>query len=125
MLLGFKKRFAPKIVSGSKIHTVRAKRKVQPKIGEVLHMYTGLRTKDAELITKQHNLIGCQEAQIYVGLRIIEIIIDGRHLEVNEIADFCINDGFENIQDFKNYWLDGAEYLEFVGDVFHWTDFKY
>lgn len=34
MLLGFKKRFAPMVEDGSKTHTIRAKRKIRPRVGK-------------------------------------------------------------------------------------------
>ncbi len=50
MLLGFKKQFVPFIESGAKTHTIRAKRKIAPKVGETCHCYTGLRQKGARLL---------------------------------------------------------------------------
>lgn len=41
MLLGFKPRFIDPIQIGTKVFTMRAKRKNKPKIGETLYMYTG------------------------------------------------------------------------------------
>lgn len=45
MLLGFKKQFAEYVASGSKTHTIRAHRKIIPKVGELCHCYTGLRQR--------------------------------------------------------------------------------
>lgn len=50
MLLGFKRRFVSAILSGSKCHTIRAKRTRPPRVGETLHCYTGLRQKGATLL---------------------------------------------------------------------------
>ncbi len=43
-------RFAHAVLDGSKTHTIRAKRKAPPRVGEILHCYTGLRTKKVKLL---------------------------------------------------------------------------
>jgi len=48
-LLNFKMQFRPKIESGEKRHTIRATRSRPWKVGEKLHLYTGLRQKGAKL----------------------------------------------------------------------------
>jgi hypothetical protein len=50
MLLGFKRRFAPFVEEGSKTHTIRAKRKIRPKVGEVCHCYVDPRQKSMRLL---------------------------------------------------------------------------
>lgn len=43
----FQRRFVEKILSGEKPHTIRRRRRYPTKIGDMLYMYTGLRTKQA------------------------------------------------------------------------------
>jgi len=119
MLLGFKKQFAPKILDGSKKFTIRNPRKREPKIGEQLHMYTGLRTKHTEKITSEHSLKGIQLVDIFIENKHTEdnirlnysievrlgITVDGRPLREEEYLPFCIADGFETVSDFQRYWL--------------------
>lgn len=50
MLLGFKKEHARGVQLGLKQTTIRATRKNPPKVGEVCHCYTGLRTKKCRLL---------------------------------------------------------------------------
>lgn len=50
MLLGFKKEHARGVQLGFKQTTIRATRKNPPKVGEVCHCYTGLRTKKCRLL---------------------------------------------------------------------------
>lgn len=53
-LYNFKQRFVPYIMDGSKMHTIRAIRKNPAKPGDMLYLYTGLRSKYAKrLITAQ------------------------------------------------------------------------
>lgn len=147
MLLGYKKRFVEPILIGTKVFTLRARRKVQPKIGEKIHMYTGLRSANCELITNKEKLIGIQNARVlvwvvgshkndfkssngnyYVGDHFfIRIIIDGRELSVKEIGEFVEFDGFIDTSDFARYWLQGKlkKRTGATMQLFHWTDLKY
>ena len=135
MLVGFKLRFRTPIENGSKIHTIRNTPKRMPKIGEQLHMYTGLRTKNCMLITKEHTLKSIQKITIdfiYVGYKnthIPIIYIDSLSAPIICIsykATFYINDGFKDEADFVSFWnLPKKEDATFEGYLFHWTDLKY
>jgi len=126
MLLGFKKQFIPKIHNGSKIHTVRKRRKVQPKIEESLHMYTALRTIHCELISNKEKLKGVQSFRMIVMGYIIKIWVDRRQLTKKETHEFAINDGFDNLKEFAKYWTNGTGKVGVINhQIFHWTDFKY
>lgn len=46
----FQKQFVPMILDGSKPHTIRRKRKHPTKVGDVLKLFTGMRTKNCTLI---------------------------------------------------------------------------
>jgi len=140
MLLGFKKRFAPNIINGSKIHTLRNARKVEPKIGELLYMYTGLRTRNCELIRKDLTLKSIQQVEIVFYWGSYDrhgnekeseshhpvIWVDHEHLTDDQINDFFVNDGFKDESDFVNFW-DLKKGSDVVAELqmFHWTDFVY
>ena len=47
-LYNFRERFAPFILSGKKTHTIRAVRIHPDKPGNILYLYTGLRTKKGQ-----------------------------------------------------------------------------
>lgn len=51
-LYNFQNRFVPKILAGEKTHTIRALRAHPDKPGNTLHLYTGLRTKKAQLLMR-------------------------------------------------------------------------
>ncbi len=48
----FKTRFADLVVSGAKVHTIRAPRKDGrlPKVGDPAYLYTGMRTRECRLL---------------------------------------------------------------------------
>lgn len=132
MLLGFKKRFVNPINIGTKDHTVRNRRKNRPKVGEILHMYTALRTKHCELITNKHILQAVQEVDIAVGKYSsrkafwVSIRVDKKELSAKKMEEFFIRDGFKNHDDFCEYWLDGKDYICMTGlDLFHWSKKTY
>ena len=50
MLLGFKARFEPFVIEGSKTHTIRRVKKIPPKIGEVCHCYGDVRQKTMHVL---------------------------------------------------------------------------
>lgn len=138
MLLGFKKQFAASILDGSKKHTLRVPRARKPKIGETLSMYEGLRTKDCELITKEHTLKSVQSVLIYLtktdkshpemgAFYRLEIKIDDRSLSPDEINQFCINDGFKDKGELCTFLFKNikSEQLQEEFELYHWTDLKY
>ena len=140
MLLGFKKQFAPKIKALTKIFTIRDERKVTPKVGETIHMYTGLRTKYTELISKEHKYTGSQKVKIkmkFLNALTCELLIyvsdDGitsyRRLTPLEISRFVKHDGFDSQWEFVKYWRKSLKVksgtISVIRTIYHWTDLRY
>ena len=136
MLLGFKKQFVQPIQLGTKVLTIRRKRKIQPKIGERLYMYTGLRTANCEKISDNETLISVQKVHLHIyritNYTTINIKIDGRYLTESEMRKLAVYDGFYSLNHFINYWLEnegvkkgGAIRAGGWFDIFHWTDLKF
>jgi hypothetical protein len=134
MLLGFKKQFEKPIQIGTKVFTLRKRRKVRPKIGEQLHMYTGLRTKRCELISNKDKLISIQNVRLMItninpttGARgtFVEIFVDRRRLTVPEVEQFVKYDGFRSVREWADYWLEGKDRTGALMELYHWTDLKY
>jgi hypothetical protein len=117
-LYNFQKRFAPKILSGEKRHTIRATRKRATKPGEMLHLYTGLRQKGARLLMR----VKCtrvQEIEIKLGLvpAYTQVWIDGVQLSADEFELLAQCDGFSSQWEMLRFW-DGR--LPFRGQIIHW-----
>lgn len=141
MLLGFKPRFIEPIEAGVKIHTFRENRKDKrlPKSGETFYMYTGLRTKNCQFISKKHVSCGSQKTRMWIKktnhinpegypVETIEFQIhigDKRYWSTQEFNEMAINDGFSGTYEFLKYWLNGRDKVVFSGWCYHWTDFKY
>lgn len=121
-LLNFHSSFAPLVESGQKRQTIRARRKRPVEIGELLHFYTGCRTKAARrLIEPQVCLLAvpirmCWKQGRY---RSFECVINGRKQTVSEIQHLALKDGFPDIAAFKGFFLpNGAS--EFIGQFITW-----
>lgn len=117
MLLGFKERFEAAILARRKRHTIRAKRKRRPRVGETCHCYVNLRQKSARLLGRWP----CVKIQDIViekrGGYWTDVFIDGVALDRNECAAFAQSDGFENFEEMMKFW-EGR--LPFEGDIIHW-----
>ncbi len=115
-LYGFKERFAPRILDGSKTHTIRPLRAIADKPGNTLHLYTGLRTKRAKLLMR----VPCVKVESILmyedGYR-LAIVVDGSDLEQDECEAFARRDGFTSLADMKSFW-NGR--LPFEGQIVHW-----
>lgn len=114
----FKYRFAKKVGSGEKRHTVRARRKdgKRPQVGQPFRAYTGMRTKKCEPILFSH-ISGVQEVRIELEGG---IYIDGRRLKVEEADRFAVADGFTSVTEFYEFFRD-THGLPFEGDLIHWS----
>ncbi len=144
MLLGFKKQFEPMILSHLKTHTIRAKRKRPPHVGEICHCYTGLRQRgpiiqklaSGQVVRqKMARLLGrwpcvkVQDVQIYRrGDGTLGVIIDSIEVLFDELDPLARSDGFRNFADMSAFWIaehsDRHGNVDFLGDMIHWDPTK-
>ena len=110
--LNFKKEFADLVESGQKTQTIRQVRKRPIKPGDMLYLYTGMRTKS------------CQKLGEARCLSIAPIVIfpDG-WVNVDRVefpaSMIAYKDGFNSVEDFINFFL--KQYgLPFCGDLIKW-----
>ncbi len=122
MLMNFKAQFAPYILEGSKTHTIRAKRKITPRVGEICHCYTGLRQKGAKLLGRW-KCTAVQEIEIRATSTVpwLEVLIDGERLGRDEAECFLHRDGFRGTSsatsEAEQFW---RAKLPFDGHLIHW-----
>lgn len=129
-LYNFQARFVPFIRSGEKKHTIRAVRAHPDKPGNVLYLYTGLRTKEAKLI-KRVECVKVETIEIhgYSPTESGEVIIEGVTLSNDEREAFALRDGFQPSAVAKGrgqltawanmlFFWDGR--LPFKGQIIHW-----
>jgi len=114
--LNFKKQFADAVESGQKRQTIRADRKDgrNPKPGDKLYLYTGMRTKGCrklkEAECKSVERIVIEEFNIIVGVNV---------LDIDEKYALAKADGFHYIDDFRNFFLKTHD-LPFYGFLIKW-----
>ena len=139
MLLGFKPRFKDPIQMGTKVFTMRGKRKNEPKIGETLYMYCGLRTKNCEKISDKEKLISKQKVRIWIyavtNYLEVKIWVDGKQLTAAQLSEFVKYDGFVSVRDFADYWIKssigkkptkkGVYRVGGILTLYHWTDLRF
>jgi hypothetical protein len=118
-LYNFKKRFAPFVLDGTKRHTIRAKRKHPDKVGDMIHRYTGLRTKHTKLLGRSE-CVRVEEIRVSASQ---QVFIDGVELNADEKNALAFCDGFRSrgvehaFEEMMEFW-EGR--LPFVGDLIHW-----
>lgn len=112
-LYNFQKRFAPPILSGKNRHTIRAKRKRRTQPGEMLHLYTGLRQKGAQLLMRTR----CTRIEEILISSDCQVQIDGVLLDSAERDQLARSDGFKDFVDMMVFW-NGRR--PFRGDIIHW-----
>lgn len=122
----FNKRFAPPIIAGIKLHTIRADRKRHARPGEELQLYVGMRTKHCRLLARRpcvdvlpiEIILGpCREPP-YEDT----VILPDRIIQAPADLDaFGISDGFDGWSDMKSFWRQnhaGVDY--FKGVMIRW-----
>jgi hypothetical protein len=123
-LFNFHSTFAPLVESGQKRQTIRAERKRPIKVGELAHLYTGCRTKQARKlvnppppITRVSPIVmRWKQGERY---RSFECRVNGRKLSVSELQDLALADGFPDMHAFKAWFLPSGK-TEFKGQLSHW-----
>jgi len=118
----FQKRFAPRILDGTKDQTIRAPRAnghAEP--GNALQLYTGMRTRQCRLIARTT----CADVlPIKIVFRpVVEIEISGVRLDADDLDAFARRDGFADLDDLVAFWSGpkAPEIHRFSGFVIRWT----
>ena len=124
MVLGFKPQFEEPILQGRKQHTIRKDKNDRWKPGMKIHFATGVRTKLYHQF-KEGVCISTQKIQILwdnisLNGEFVSILVDGHLIDLDEVETLAINDGFEDVSEFLN-WFDE----DFEGKIIHWTDLRY
>ena len=113
-LYNFQPRFVSPILAGEKTHTIRAYRQHADKVGNTMHLYTGLRHPGAQLLMR----VPCVKVETIAIAVNHAIWIDGMLLIGDECCQLARRDGFDSFGDMMAFW-DGR--LPFQGAIFHWT----
>lgn len=102
----FKKQFAPAIREGLKTQTIRGDRDRHARPGEMLQLFTGMRTAHCKKICEDVRCTDVRRIGIWFSAKaeIENIVVDGNH--IRDLDAFAIQDGFANVLDMGEFWLD-------------------
>lgn len=113
-----------------KYHTIRQDTKDRWKIGMNIDFFINVRKKNMFRFAPVLPVVSIQTFQIihYDNTETVwefphlkyAIRVDKRRLEPSEIEILALNDGFDSVEDFLNYFN-----RDFKGKIIHWTDLKY
>ncbi len=115
--LNFKKQFADDVESGKKRQTIRAFRKDgrDPKPGQTLYHYTGMRTKGCRKL-RADECLDVRQVTIEEDQRVM-VGVDA--LDWQAVKAFAKDDGFESAADFIDFF-ENAHGLPFYGLLIEW-----
>lgn len=126
--LNFQKRFADLVESGRKRQTIRKIRKRgNPKPGDALYLYTGMRTKSCRLLNKVTCLsvepFRLEESEWCVSEKntvvSLQLALGGQVMGWREGHAFAQADGLRSTEDLAHF-LRTHYGLPFDGQVIHW-----
>ncbi|MDB0602150.1 hypothetical protein PL373_13525 [Tenacibaculum maritimum] len=110
-----------------KKHTMRSDKKDRWKVGMNIDFFVGVRTKNMFRFAPKLEVKSIQTVKIIYDEEICEafgsepcVFIDEKPLHIDDYETLAINDGFDSIYDFFE-WFD----RDFEGKIIHWTDLKY
>ena len=102
-VLNFRSKFVPAIESGLKRQTIRSKRtRGNPKPGDTLYLYTGMRGKNCKRIATVQCKRVC-DIQIENQPRPI-LIMDGVKASNTSVKLLAENDGFDTVDEFYEFF---------------------
>lgn len=119
--LNFKARFEPLIVSGTKRQTIRALRKDgrDPKPGQQLYLYTGMRTKSCRCISRYQSCKSTHPIEISNCGGGIMVSVDGKTLSSTEVQSLAVADGFKTAREFLQFFMENHSF-PFNGLLIKW-----
>lgn len=108
-----------------KIHSIREDKTDRWKAKRDIHFVINNRTKDRFQFAPVIKCKSVQTIQILHrknknGDTETWLQVDGKLLMYHEIAQLAVNDGFDSILDFLDFFSE-----DFSGKIIHWTDLKY
>lgn len=140
----FQKQFAEPILSGQKLQTIRAPRKRHARPGEMLQLYTGMRTRTCKKIAEKKCVAVIpvllnfyQSGWVLVGesypfdsppsklinYQTLPDVPQGKYKFADK-EDFAWRDGFESFEDMSAFWAKHHDHIAetnyFIGLVIGW-----
>jgi len=112
----FSQEFVGSIETGIKTQTLRAKKRAKP--GDILQLYTGMRTKACRLIVPP---VVCLVAD-YCHIAPDEITFGNKDLHPKSIDEFAAMDGFTSYEALLRWFENKYGQNHFIGFVHRWRN---
>lgn len=110
-----------------KLHTIREDKKNRWRTGNKIHFVINNRTKNRLQFAPVLMVKTIQEIKITYDEDICEkeccepcVFIDGKSIDYNDYERLAINDGFDSVKEFFEWFNE-----DFEGKIIHWTDIRY
>ena len=118
----FQKRFGPPIKAHTKTGTIRGDRKRHARPGEMLQLYTGMRTKHCEKIIDDPVCTAVLPLVIERNRFGVIKAIEQAGTWITDLDAFAQADGFVSIKDMEGFWKQnhGVQYPLFSGFHILW-----
>lgn len=112
--LNFQAQFADAVESGEKRQTIRAMRKDgrDPKVGDTLYLFTGMRTKACRKLGEARCTFTCD-------IRISAASVSTRPPCPGDVHSMARDDGFESFAGMRA-WFNRTHGLPFEGKLYRW-----
>jgi uncharacterized protein YqfB (UPF0267 family) len=123
----FKKQFGPPILAGTKAQTIRADRKRHARPGEMVQLFTGMRTRQCRRLGESQCVEVLPVRLVFSKRAAAELMQVGeRYLVTSSQMDaFAQADGFANLEAMARFWWaehtpEGGNVLTFEGVLIRW-----
>ena len=112
----FKKQFGPPILAGTKAQTIRAHRKRHARPGEMVQLFTGMRTRQCRRLGESRCVEVLPVRLVFTDRGIPEAFqVNGAPIGPRAMALFAVADGFADLNDMRRFWW--AEHPPAEGDT--------
>ncbi len=117
----FQPRFAELVQQGKKTRTIRPVPRRMPKAGDLLSLrcWEGLPYRSKQRILCAAVVVSVVPVVLAPALSSWDVLVDGRLLTNEELADFARADGFACVADFMAFFQTGYG-LPFLGVLIEW-----
>ena len=109
----------------AKLHTIRKDEKNRWKPGMEIDFFINARQRNMFRFAPRIPVVKTQSIVISNSSNGFQVSVEGKNLWNYQIEQLAINDGFDNLKDLKDYFIQELENGFFTGKIIHWTDFKY
>ena len=115
----FKRRFVDPIRAGTKRQTIRAERKRHARAGEQLQLYSGMRTRQCELIGRAECISVWPVTLIFRDAD--GVMLEGFRSTYGDLDGFARADGFKDWGELRGFWSHNHPEIEvFDGVIIRW-----